>query len=97
MTLVLVNGNPETAAIWSPLITELGRDDTVTLSPPGFGAPLPDGFGATYDDYVAWLTGELDAIGPAISGRHPVPAKRPSPVGWRWGSRIEPASTSRWA
>ena len=66
MALVLVNGNPETAAIWSPLITELGRDDTVTLSPPGFGAPLPDGFGATYDEYVAWLTGELEEIGEPV-------------------------------
>jgi pimeloyl-ACP methyl ester carboxylesterase len=66
MTLVLVNGNPETAAIWPPLITELGRDDTLTLSPPGFGAPLPDGFDATYDDYVAWLIGELEAIGEPV-------------------------------
>ena len=66
MTLVLVNGNPETAAIWPPLISELGRDDTLTLSPPGFGAPLPDGFGATYDDYVAWLIGELEAIGEPV-------------------------------
>jgi len=66
MTLVLVNGNPETAAIWPPFITELGRDDTVTLSPPGFGAPLPDGFGASYDEYVAWLTGELEVIGEPV-------------------------------
>jgi pimeloyl-ACP methyl ester carboxylesterase len=66
MALVLVNGNPETAAIWPPLITELGRDDTVTLSPPGFGAPLPDGFGATYDEYVAWLTRELEVIGEPV-------------------------------
>ena len=43
--VVLVHGNPETAAIWDPLIAELGRDDVVALSPPGFGAPVPDGFG----------------------------------------------------
>jgi pimeloyl-ACP methyl ester carboxylesterase len=63
MTLVFVNGNPETAAIWPPLVAQLGREDVVTLPPPGFGAPVPVGFSATYDDYVAWLAGELEAIG----------------------------------
>jgi len=66
VTLVLVNGNPETAAIWPPLIGELGRDDALTLSPPGFGAPLPDGFGATFDEYVAWLTEEIEGIGEPV-------------------------------
>ena len=42
MTVVLVHGNPETDAIWGPLVDALGRDDVVRLSPPGFGAPLPD-------------------------------------------------------
>ena len=32
------------------------------MSPPGFGAPVPAGFGATADDYVAWLVGELENI-----------------------------------
>lgn len=62
MTAVFVHGNPETAALWRPLLAELGRDDTVTLSPPGFGAPLPPGFGATCDDYLTWLVTELEAI-----------------------------------
>jgi pimeloyl-ACP methyl ester carboxylesterase len=66
MALVLVNGNPETAAIWRPLIADLGRDDIVTLAPPGFGAPLPDGFGASYDEYVAWLIGEIELIGEPV-------------------------------
>jgi pimeloyl-ACP methyl ester carboxylesterase len=61
MTVVLVHGNPETAAIWEPLIAALGRDDVVALSPPGFGAPVPDGFGASSDDYLAWLVAELEA------------------------------------
>ncbi len=60
--IVLVHGNPETAAIWDPLRAELGRDDVVALSPPGFGAPVPEGFGATSDDYLAWLVGELEAM-----------------------------------
>ena len=46
MTVVLVHGNPETEAIWGPLRTELGRDDVIALSPPGFGSLLPEGFAA---------------------------------------------------
>lgn len=62
MTIVLVHGNPETAAIWDPLRAALGRDDVVALSPPGFGAPVPDGFGATSDEYLAWLITELESL-----------------------------------
>ncbi|MGE2832639.1 alpha/beta fold hydrolase [Mycobacterium sp. SMC-4] len=62
MTVVLVHGNPETDAIWGPLVAELGRDDVVLLSPPGFGAPLPDGFGATYLEYRDWLEDQLSGI-----------------------------------
>ena len=43
MTVVLVHGNPETEAVWGPLVDALGRQDVVRLSPPGFGAPLPEG------------------------------------------------------
>jgi pimeloyl-ACP methyl ester carboxylesterase len=62
MTVVLVHGNPETDAIWGPLVDALGRDDVVRLSPPGFGAPLPDGFPATYLAYRDWLEGELEGV-----------------------------------
>jgi pimeloyl-ACP methyl ester carboxylesterase len=61
MAVIFVHGVPETAAIWHPLLAELGRDDAITLSPPGFGAPVPGGFGATSDDYLAWLTAEVGA------------------------------------
>jgi pimeloyl-ACP methyl ester carboxylesterase len=62
MPIVLVHGNPETEAIWDGLRQHLGGYDVVTLSPPGFGAPVPDGFGATSDEYVAWLGAELERI-----------------------------------
>jgi pimeloyl-ACP methyl ester carboxylesterase len=62
MTVVLVHGNPETDAIWDPLVDALRRDDVVRLSPPGFGAPLPDDFPATYLAYRDWLEDELDPI-----------------------------------
>ena len=64
-TVVFVHGNPETAAIWRPLtaaIAARGRADIVALSPPGFGAPVPDGFDPTMDHYADWLVGELEAI-----------------------------------
>ena len=63
MTAVFVHGNPETAAVWRPLLVELGRVDAVTLSPPGFGTPIPEGFGSTADEYLAWLMAEVEGIG----------------------------------
>jgi pimeloyl-ACP methyl ester carboxylesterase len=64
-TVVLVHGNPETAAIWGPLtaaLSERGQSNVVALSPPGFGAPAPSGFDPTMEAYVAWLVGELETI-----------------------------------
>ena len=66
MTVVLVHGNPETAAVWGPLVDELGRNDVVLLSPPGFGVPAPDGWGATVEEYRRCLVGELEVIGEPV-------------------------------
>jgi len=66
MAVVLVHGNPETAEIWDPLVDALGREDVVRLSPPGFGAPLPDDFPATYLAYRDWLEGELEDVGEPV-------------------------------
>jgi pimeloyl-ACP methyl ester carboxylesterase len=66
MTVVLVHGNPETATIWGPLVEAVGREDVALLSPPGFGAPLPDDFPATYLAYRDWLEAELERIEPPI-------------------------------
>ncbi|HWN33757.1 MAG TPA: alpha/beta hydrolase [Pseudonocardia sp.] len=86
MTVVLVHGNPETDAVWGPLVAELGRDDVVRLSPPGFGAPLPDGFGATVGEYRDWLVAELerfeapvDLVGHDWGGGHVVNAAMARP------------------
>jgi pimeloyl-ACP methyl ester carboxylesterase len=79
MPLVLVHGVPETAAIWDPLRAALGRDDVIALSPPGFGAPVPEGFGATADEYRQWLIdaveqidGPVDLVGHDWGGAHVV-------------------------
>jgi pimeloyl-ACP methyl ester carboxylesterase len=72
MPVVFVHGNPETAAVWGPLVAELGRggamrtDDLVRLSPPGWGAPAPAGWGATLEEYRQWLVGELEGIGEPV-------------------------------
>ena len=62
MPAVLVHGVPETAEVWDPLRAELARDDVVALRLPGFGCPWPDGFGATKEEYAAWLVDEVAAI-----------------------------------
>jgi pimeloyl-ACP methyl ester carboxylesterase len=61
VTIVFVHGNPEVAAIWDALREVLGRD-SVALSPPGFGAPVPDGFDATSDSYADWLVAEIERL-----------------------------------
>lgn len=83
MTIVFVHGNPETDAIWGPLVDELVRqkvsDDIVLLSPPGFGAPLPHDFDATFAAYRDWLENQLgefaepiDLLGHDWGGGHVV-------------------------
>lgn len=66
MPKVFVHGNPETDAIWGPLVEALAAreiDDVVLLSPPGFGAACPDSWDPTPANYVAWLAGELEQLG----------------------------------
>jgi pimeloyl-ACP methyl ester carboxylesterase len=65
MTVVLVHGNPETAAVWDPLVdslTALGVPEPVRLAPPGFGGPVPAGWAATVIEYRDWLIGELETF-----------------------------------
>jgi pimeloyl-ACP methyl ester carboxylesterase len=62
MPAVLVHGVPETPEIWDDVRSRLTRDDVLALQLPGFGCARPDGFGATKEDYVAWLVGELEAL-----------------------------------
>jgi pimeloyl-ACP methyl ester carboxylesterase len=72
--LVLVHGNPESAAIWGPLIGELDRADAIPLSPPGFGVPAPADFDHATTTYRDWLASQLELF------REPVDL-----VGHDWG------------
>lgn len=72
---MLVHGVPDTAQLWAPLLDALGRNDVVCPSLPGFGTPVPAGFGCTKDEYAQWLVGELRAVGEPVDL-----------VGHDWGS-----------
>lgn len=61
MPAVFVHGVPDTARVWQAVLARLSRRDVVTLSLPGFGRPVPDGFDATKEAYVGWLLDELAA------------------------------------
>jgi len=56
-----VHGVPETASIWRKVQAAVDQE-SVALSLPGFGCPIPQGFGGTKDDYAAWLLDELALI-----------------------------------
>lgn len=77
MTLALIHGVPDTHRVWQPLVERLGRDDARTLSLPGFGAPMPEGFQSTKEEYVAWLIAALEAM----------PAPRDA-IAHDWGSLL---------
>jgi pimeloyl-ACP methyl ester carboxylesterase len=77
MPAVLVHGVPDTPSLWDDVRSHLSRADIVTPRLPGFGVPVPDGFGATKDDYADWLIGEIASIG--------VPVDL---VGHDWGSLL---------
>ncbi len=60
--VVLVNGNPESVAVWDLLADRLNRTDIVRRSPPGFGAPLSEQFPSTVIGYRDWLVAELEQL-----------------------------------
>jgi pimeloyl-ACP methyl ester carboxylesterase len=66
MPKAFVHGVPETSAVWSALVAELetrGVGDIHLLTPPGFGAPVPQGFEPNQSNYCDWLVAELEALG----------------------------------
>jgi pimeloyl-ACP methyl ester carboxylesterase len=74
---VFVHGVPDTAALWDPVLAEITRDDTVALALPGFGCPVPEGFGATKEEYVTWIVRQIEEIGEPVDL-----------VGHDWGSLL---------
>jgi pimeloyl-ACP methyl ester carboxylesterase len=60
--IVLLHGNPETPRVWDALRTAWRRDDIVAPALPGFGAPIPSGFGCGMEDYLRWLIAEIERL-----------------------------------
>lgn len=60
MPRVFIHGVPDTWRVWGPLRGHLGDEEGVALSLPGFDCPIPEGFTATKEEYIAWLIGELE-------------------------------------
>ncbi len=86
MAVVFVHGNPETSVVWGPLVEVLDLGDVTCLSPPGFGAAAPEGWGATVEEYRDWLITELtafdapvDLVGHDWGGAHVVNAAMSRP------------------
>lgn len=76
MPAYLVHGVPDSPAGWEPLRRILARRDVVTPTLPGFaGTPIPQGFGATCDEYAEWLIADISRIGAPVDL-----------VGHDWGS-----------
>jgi pimeloyl-ACP methyl ester carboxylesterase len=64
VTAVFLHGVPETSVIWNGVCEQLADDGVkaVALDLPGFGTTRPSGFGATKDEYAAWLAETLRGI-----------------------------------
>ena len=66
MPAVFVHGVPETHVIWDDIRSRLSRKDSIAPDMPGFSTPVPDGFGATMNEYADWLIGELENAGEPV-------------------------------
>lgn len=64
MTAILVHGVPETSAVWDGVLEALraeGVGDVAAPDMPGFTGPAREGFPATKEAYLEWLTAEVEA------------------------------------
>ncbi|MDO0930495.1 alpha/beta hydrolase [Streptomyces sp. DG2A-72] len=66
MPAILIHGVPDTHHVWDGVRRYLTRTDVEAWDLPGFGAPRPDGFGSTKEEYVSWLIDRLERIGESV-------------------------------
>jgi pimeloyl-ACP methyl ester carboxylesterase len=48
--------------VWRGLLAALDLPDSAALPLPGFDGVRPEGFGATMDEYAAWLVAQLERL-----------------------------------
>lgn len=77
MPAFLVHGVPDSSHLWDQVRSHLTRTDVIAPDMPGFSAPVPDGFGATKDEYAAWLIERIEDVGEPVDI-----------VGHDWGSLL---------
>ncbi len=77
MPAYLVHGVPDSHELWDAVRAGLTRSDVVAPDLPGFGVPLPSGFGCTADDYADWLIDDIARLGAPVDL-----------VGHDWGSLL---------
>ncbi len=78
MPAVFVHGVPDTSELWKPIIAELQRTDAIALALPGFGgAPIPEGFTSTKEEYADWVAERVREVGQPVDI-----------VGHDWGSML---------
>ncbi|MEV4217075.1 alpha/beta hydrolase [Nonomuraea sp. NPDC049725] len=66
MPVVLIHGVPDTHRLWSGVRRYLTRTDVEAWDLPGFGAPRPEGFGSTKEEYADWLISRLEELGEPV-------------------------------
>ncbi|MEU8540285.1 alpha/beta hydrolase [Streptomyces sp. NPDC048717] len=66
MPAILVHGVPDTHRVWDGVRRHLTRTDVEAWDLPGFGAPRPDGFRSTKEEYVDWLIARLERVGEPV-------------------------------
>ncbi|MBW8698556.1 Lipase LipV [Streptomyces sp. MBT84] len=66
MPAVLIHGVPDTHRVWDGVRRHLTRTDVEAWDLPGFGAPRPQGFGSTKEEYVDRLIDRLERVGEPV-------------------------------
>ncbi len=66
MPAIFVHGVPDTHHVWDALRPRLSRDDVTAVDLPGFGSPVPDAWNATKEEYLDWLTAEVEKAGEPV-------------------------------
>jgi pimeloyl-ACP methyl ester carboxylesterase len=66
MPAVFVHGCADTNRLWDGVRQELKASDSIALKLPGFDAPVPEGFGASKEEYVDWIIARIEEVGAPV-------------------------------